>query len=478
MRLCIKYASVILVTAVLISCGRGRINRIARVDEGMIIVRIDNRWNDSVKKEFMLRFGLDSILFRAADEGLSTVETDNRKWELKRIDQYITEATAVISDELGADRRDVLMFDEPSDTLLYADIRTQDVFGVNNLKNRETVAFGEDTALFFLENHLEASSVFIAGTFNNWNSMLNSLTKTDSGWMVKLKLLPGKYLYKYIVDGRWIIDPGNNLRKRDRDIGNASVIYVPDYTFELNSKPDAKEVVVTGNFIQWNRRGIPMLKENGRWYLPVYLRDGTYAYKFIADGTWMPDPANPDVRQDSNGNLNSFIGIGNAVTFTLNGYTGAEQVILTGTFNNWDRNELLMNKTTTGWSLRYHISPGMYEYKFIADGYWLTDPENPFTAGSGSFTNSVIAVMPNHRFELKGHENAREVIVTGTFTGWDPGKYRMVRKGELWIFHAYLKPGKYLYKYIVDGEWILDPANSIWEENEWGTGNSVIWIEN
>ncbi|HRR93878.1 MAG TPA: hypothetical protein P5348_07805, partial [Bacteroidales bacterium] len=93
MRLCIKYASVILVTAVLISCGRGRVNRIARMDEGKIIVRIDNRWNDSVKKEFMLRFGLDSILFRAADEGMSTIETGNRKWELKRIDQYITEAT-------------------------------------------------------------------------------------------------------------------------------------------------------------------------------------------------------------------------------------------------------------------------------------------------------------------------------------------------------------------------------------------------
>ena len=478
MRLYRKYATLILVTAVLTSCGRERISRIARMDEGKIIVRLDNRWNDSVKKEFMLRFGLDTILFRAADEGLSTIETGNKKWELKKIDQYITEATALVSAEIRANGRDVLMFDEPSDTLHYTDIRTEDVFGINNLKNRKAFTFREDTALFFLEDHHKASSVFIAGTFNNWNSMRNPLTRTDSGWIVKLKLETGKYLYKYIVDGRWISDPGNNLGKRDRDIGHASVIYVPDFIFELKSNPDAREVVVTGNFIKWNRRGIPMLKERGRWFLPVYLRDGTYSYKFIADGTWMTDPANPDVRYDSNGNLNSFIGIGNAVTFTLNGYTGSEKVILTGTFNNWDRNELLMNKTAAGWSLKYHISPGMYEYKFIADGNWLTDPDNPFTAGNGNFTNSVIAVMPNHLFELKGFENAREVIVTGTFTGWDPGKYRMVKKGELWVFHAYLKPGKYLYKYIVDGKWILDPANSLWEENEWGTGNSVLWIEN
>jgi hypothetical protein len=40
-----------------------------------------------------------------------------------------------------------------------------------------------------------------------------------------------------------------------------------------------------------------------------------------------------------------------------------------------------------------------------------------------------------------------------------------------------LKPGKYTCKFIVDNKWINDPSNDIWEENEYGTGNSVLWIE-
>jgi len=30
---------------------------------------------------------------------------------------------------------------------------------------------------------------------------------------------------------------------------------------------------------------------------------------------------------------------------------------------------------------------------------------------------------------------------------------------------------------VVDGKWILDPDNSQMEENEYSTGNSVLWIE-
>jgi hypothetical protein len=29
----------------------------------------------------------------------------------------------------------------------------------------------------------------------------------------------------------------------------------------------------------------------------------------------------------------------------------------------------------------------------------------------------------------------------------------------------------------VDGKWMIDPANDLWEDNEFGTGNSVLWIE-
>jgi hypothetical protein len=34
-----------------------------------------------------------------------------------------------------------------------------------------------------------------------------------------------------------------------------------------------------------------------------------------------------------------------------------------------------------------------------------------------------------------------------------------------------------LYKFIVDGKWILDPGNKLWEQNAENTGNSILWID-
>ena len=53
----------------------------------------------------------------------------------------------------------------------------------------------------------------------------------------------------------------------------------------------------------------------------------------------------------------------------------------------------------------------------------------------------------------------------------------MKKENGKWIFPIFLKPGKYTYKFIVDGTWILDPENKLFEQNEYNTNNSVLWIE-
>ncbi|NJK97596.1 MAG: hypothetical protein HC905_24225 [Bacteroidales bacterium] len=92
-------------------------------------------------------------------------------------------------------------------------------------------------------------------------------------------------------------------------------------------------------------------------------------------------------------------------------------------------------------------------------------------------TNSVLAFNPNHTFTLEGFNDAREVIVTGTFNDWNPDGFRMIRNGGTWICPVHLSQGKHLYKFIIDGEWMIDPANRLWEQNEHGTGNSILWIK-
>ena len=135
-----------------------------------------------------------------------------------------------------------------------------------------------------------------------------------------------------------------------------------------------------------------------------------------------------------------------------------------------------MGKTSDGWQLPYVLAAGNYEYKFIVDGNWITDPGNPFTTGEGDMTNSFLPVKPNYTLALDQHAGARRVILSGSFNGWSTSGYKMQEWAGSWIIPLYLKPGKYTYKFIVDGKWILDPSNNLWEDNEYGTNNSVLWI--
>ncbi len=50
-----------------------------------------------------------------------------------------------------------------------------------------------------------------------------------------------------------------------------------------------------------------------------------------------------------------------------------KRVYLTGSFNNWDETNLLMNKTRTGWELPVYLAEGTHTYRFIADRRWIAD---------------------------------------------------------------------------------------------------------
>jgi carboxypeptidase Q len=66
---------------------------------------------------------------------------------------------------------------------------------------------------FFLEGFENAKSVSLVSDFNNWNMFGTPLAKVKGGWMCKLDLKAGKYLYKYIVDGDWTADPKTPAEK-------------------------------------------------------------------------------------------------------------------------------------------------------------------------------------------------------------------------------------------------------------------------
>ncbi len=54
----------------------------------------------------------------------------------------------------------------------------------------------------------EAQEVYLAGDFNNWDSSANAMKKDKKGlWKTTLSLKPGRYEYRFLVDGNWENDP-------------------------------------------------------------------------------------------------------------------------------------------------------------------------------------------------------------------------------------------------------------------------------
>jgi 1,4-alpha-glucan branching enzyme len=84
------------------------------------------------------------------------------------------------------------------------------------------------------------------------------------------------------------------------------------------------------------------------------------------------------------------------VTFALD-RAGAGEVLLCGDFSNWCPRPMRMIQQARNdrWEKRLVLPAGRYEYKFIVDGRWTTDPlsteDRPNTMGS---MNSILRVMP------------------------------------------------------------------------------------
>ena len=54
----------------------------------------------------------------------------------------------------------------------------------------------------------QAKNVSVAGSFNKWNTKTLSAKKDAKGnWTTNVKLKPGRYEYKLVVDGNWVNDP-------------------------------------------------------------------------------------------------------------------------------------------------------------------------------------------------------------------------------------------------------------------------------
>jgi enterochelin esterase-like enzyme len=72
---------------------------------------------------------------------------------------------------------------------------------------------------------------------------------------------------------------------------------------------------------------------------------------------------------------------------------------------------------------------------------------------------------------------ARQVFLAGEMTNWDEGKRAMRRDAAgVWSVTLDLDPGEWLYKFVVDGQWVADPATGDHDSDGRGGQHSYLFV--
>jgi 1,4-alpha-glucan branching enzyme len=73
-------------------------------------------------------------------------------------------------------------------------------------------------------------------------------------------------------------------------------------------------------------------------------------------------------------------------------FDGAQKVVITGDFNNWQGQPMRKQKSGQ-FVANLELPPGTYEYRYLVDGEWHNDPDNnAFAMNVFGSTNSVAVI--------------------------------------------------------------------------------------
>jgi 1,4-alpha-glucan branching enzyme len=79
--------------------------------------------------------------------------------------------------------------------------------------------------------HPTATTVCVAGSFNNWQPEAKTLHSSGAGnWWKETSLAPGTYEYCFVVDGEWMADPRTLETVANPFGGRNSVLHVASST--------------------------------------------------------------------------------------------------------------------------------------------------------------------------------------------------------------------------------------------------------
>ena len=96
------------------------------------------------------------------------------------------------------------------------------------------------------------------------------------------------------------------------------------------------------------------------------------------------------------------------------------------------------------------------------------------------FTLMTALAVPAHAAQASfsvAAPGARQVFLAGEMTDWDAGKVAMQRDEHgTWHTSLDLEPGQWLYKFVVDGQWVQDPATPDHDADGQGGQHSFVFV--
>ena len=83
------------------------------------------------------------------------------------------------------------------------------------------------------------------------------------------------------------------------------------------------------------------------------------------------------------------------------------------------------------------------------------------------------------RITFKLHApDAQSVSLVGDFNSWNPDSQPLKNSNGLWKTMVSLSPGRYEYRFLVDGQWQNDPDCTACVANPFGSENCTITLIN
>ncbi len=104
---------------------------------------------------------------------------------------------------------------------------------------------------------------------------------------------------------------------------------------------------------------------------------------------------------------------------------------------------------------------------------------------AGETASAVLPVIvrasstPHVVLRFKPDAPIQKAVAAGDFNGWDQGKTPLLDPDGDGTYEARLQvsPGRYAYKFVVDGRWIPDPSNRLRSEDGFGGENTILVVE-